>query len=143
MPLQLQNQRLDVRAHQIELMHVVVLGRMDRNFRWRQFENQPSMPHIHTGKLEYIPQKGPVRFRILAVDNRVRTDDHGNDLLCHSHVPTGRSPEQSLREQHDPRTVPSAHFLIAGIEDGIGGFRQCDVGGVVGGKIVPQFPDTA
>jgi hypothetical protein len=39
------------------------------------------VPDIDAGKLEYVAQKGTVRFRILAVDNRVRSNDQGKFLL--------------------------------------------------------------
>ena len=36
-----------------------------------------------------------------------------------------------------------AHFLVTGVQDGAGGFRQRDIDSVVGREIVPQFPNAA
>jgi hypothetical protein len=39
--------------------------------------------------------------------------------------------------------VAFAQFFIAGVKDGVHGFSQGDVRGVIGGEVVPQFPDAA
>src|SRR6266550_6145141 len=51
--------------------------------------------------------------------------------------------ERSLSEQDDPRMVAFAQLLIAGVKDGVGCFSQGYVGGVVGRKVVAQFPNAA
>ena len=46
-------------------------------------------------------------------------------------------------EEHDLRAMALAQFRIAGVQDGVGCFSQGDVDGIVGGKVVPQFPNPA
>ncbi len=66
-------QRLhDLIAHEVELVLIVVLGIMERRFEWRHGENQPAVARSNGGKLKYISKEGPVRFRILGVDNDMR-----------------------------------------------------------------------
>src|SRR5215472_12206022 len=46
-------------THQVEFMHII-LARMNRNLRWRQPEDQPSIAHIDVRKFEDITQKGTI-----------------------------------------------------------------------------------
>jgi hypothetical protein len=59
-------------------MDVIMLAGMDGNFRWGESKNQPSVSDIDARELEYVTQKGAVRFRVFTVDNRVRSNDQGN-----------------------------------------------------------------
>jgi len=47
----------------------------------------------------------------------------------------------SVSEQLDARAVATTQFLIAGVTHGRGHFRQSYIGGVVGSKVGPKFPD--
>ena len=49
----------------------------------------------------------------------------------------------SRREEHHLRAMAFAQFRIAGVQDRAGCFSQGDVDGIVGGKVVPQFPNPA
>jgi hypothetical protein len=60
---------LDVVAHQIELVHVVLVGRMHGHFRWRQSENQPSLAHVDVRECEHVAQERAVGTGIRAVDD--------------------------------------------------------------------------
>jgi hypothetical protein len=66
-----------------------LLAVMDVYFCRSKYKNQPSMTDIDTGKLEYVAQKGAVRFGILAVDNRVRSNDQGNSSYSTHMMPQG------------------------------------------------------
>ena len=79
--LHLRNERLDIVAHEIELVHVVLVGRMHRNLRRRQSEDEPSVAHIDVRQLEHVAQESAVGIRVRAVDNRMRSDDHGRPPL--------------------------------------------------------------
>ena len=105
------DQRFDVGAHQIEFVDVVVLRRMDSDLRRRQAEDQPPMPDIDAGKLQYIAQEGAVGLRIRAVDNRVRSSNQRNIPPfppTYSHTP-GLSPGKKLDR-------PSAHATQRAIQ---------------------------
>src|ERR1019366_806157 len=49
----------------------------------------------------------------------------------------------SAGEQHDPGPVAFAQFPVASVEDGVHCFSQRYVRSIVGGEVVPQFPNTA
>src|SRR5262249_34948943 len=70
------NERFDVIAHEIELVNIVLLRRMDGKFSRRQAENEPPMPDIHAGKFQNVSQESTIGFGIGAVDNRMRAVDH-------------------------------------------------------------------
>jgi hypothetical protein len=68
--------RLKVVAHEKKFVLVVLLGIMESDFQWRHGENQPTVAGIHAGKLEHIAEKSPVGFRILGVNDDMRSIDH-------------------------------------------------------------------
>ena len=47
----------DVIAHEVQLVHVVLLRRMDSNLRWRQAEDQPSVSDIDVRQAKHVAQK--------------------------------------------------------------------------------------
>src|SRR5262249_36822527 len=69
---------LDVVAHQIELVDVVILRGVDGHFCRRQTEDQPAFAHIDVRHPEHLAQKGAIGLRLLAVNDRMRSDDHGS-----------------------------------------------------------------
>src|ERR1700737_4975474 len=71
LPLQRFHRRLEVVAHEVELVQVVLLGWMKRSFRSRQRKNEPAVTGVHRGKLENIAKESAVAFRVLAVNDDV------------------------------------------------------------------------
>ena len=70
------DERLDVVAHEVDLMHVVLSGRVYSHLGWRQPEDEPSVTDIDAGKLEDVTQESAVRFRVGTINDRVRADNH-------------------------------------------------------------------
>src|SRR5207247_6504549 len=68
---------LDVVAHQIELVHAVLAGRMHGDFGRRQPEDQPSAAHIDVREREHVAQERAIGIGTRAVDDRMRADEHG------------------------------------------------------------------
>src|SRR6266566_4824679 len=75
-PLQFLCRRLDVLAQQVELVIVLLLGRVDRQLRGRKGEDEPTAARIHGVKPEYVSKERAVRLGILAVDQNVRARNH-------------------------------------------------------------------
>src|SRR5258708_39185937 len=67
---------LQIVTHEIELVLVTLFGGMNRRFRRRQREDEPSVASVHRGESENVPEEGTVGLRILAVDDDVRTKNH-------------------------------------------------------------------
>ncbi len=67
--LQVVNEARHIVRHEVEFVAVIFMRRMDRDFRWRQAENQPALSCVCGGKVQHVPQKRPIGFRILAVNN--------------------------------------------------------------------------
>src|SRR6266705_3005862 len=63
-------------AHEIELVGVTLIGRVDCGFSRRQGEDQPAMTRIHVLETEDIAEKCAVRLGILTVDDYVSARDH-------------------------------------------------------------------
>src|SRR3989475_11405590 len=63
-------------AHEIELVGVTLIGRVDCGFSRRQGEDQPAMTRIHGFETEDIAEKCAVRLGVLTVDNYVSAKDH-------------------------------------------------------------------
>jgi len=76
MSFHLGDEGLYVVAHQVELVHVVLLRRVHRYFGWGQSEDQPSVAHIHIRELKHIAQKLAVNFSVLAINDRMCASDH-------------------------------------------------------------------
>src|ERR1035437_2152429 len=114
---QLLNHGLDIGTHQIELMDVVAVRRMNGDFRWGKAENKPPMPGVDAGELEEIAQKGTVWLRILAVDNRMRAGNHWDmpfpTTYSHKRTPRvragaanpGFAPWDMIPNRRVPKTV--------------------------------------
>src|SRR5262249_15325990 len=68
--------RLDVVAHQVDLMTAVLGGRVHRDLGRRQREDEPALSGIDVGESEDVAQEGAIRFGILAVDDRMCATDH-------------------------------------------------------------------
>src|SRR2546425_5727768 len=71
-PLQFLCRRLDVLAQQVELVIVLLLGRMDRKLSGRKGEDEPTAARIHRVEAEHVSEEGAVRLGIVAVDQSVR-----------------------------------------------------------------------
>ncbi len=67
---------IEVVAHQIELVHVVFLRWMHGHLGGRQPEDEPSLANVDGGESQDIAEKRAIAFGVLAIENRVRTDDH-------------------------------------------------------------------
>src|SRR5262249_20573414 len=72
---------LDVVAHQVELMDIVLVGGMHGHLGWRQAEDQPATADIDVRQLEHVTQECAIRVRLGAVDDRMGTDNHEPFLL--------------------------------------------------------------
>jgi hypothetical protein len=70
---------VDVADHQMEFVHVVLPRRVHADFRRRQPEDEPPLADVHVRQAEHVPQERPVGLRFPAVDDRMRSDDHGDD----------------------------------------------------------------
>lgn len=55
-------------------------GGMDARLRRWQGENQPTLACVHVGKIKDVAEKGAVGFWLLAVEENMRTDDHGMEF---------------------------------------------------------------
>src|SRR5262249_26915802 len=73
------DERLDVVAHQEELVYVVLVGRMHCYLGWRQREDQPAMTCIDRLVLQHVPEECSVSLRILAVDDDVSAVNHARE----------------------------------------------------------------
>lgn len=72
------------------------VGRVYTQLRGRQGENEPSSARIDVGKPEDIPEKGPIRFGIAAIEKQVGAENHGRILVsCHLHR-RGNSPNPRI-----------------------------------------------
>jgi hypothetical protein len=74
---ELSHQGRHVIAHQVELVNVVLVGRMHRNFGRRQRKDQPSVPGIYRTVPEHVAKERTVPRGVLAVDDDVRSLDLG------------------------------------------------------------------
>src|ERR1700736_804906 len=80
--LQLLDDFSQIIAHQIKLRaRAVTAGWMDREFRGRNRENQPTVARIHRAELQNVLEERPIRIRILAVKKEVSSVDHALSLL--------------------------------------------------------------
>src|SRR2546429_9680593 len=75
-PLQFLCRRLDVLAQQVELVIVLLLGRVDRNLCGREREDKPTAARIHGVKPEYVSKERAVRLGIVAVDQKAGARNH-------------------------------------------------------------------
>lgn len=68
--------RVEVIAHQEKLMLIVLFRVVERSLELRHGKNQPAVAVIHGGKLQDIAKEGAVSFRVLGVDDNMRTVDY-------------------------------------------------------------------
>src|SRR5262249_52712588 len=63
-------------AHEIEFVYVIIIGRMEGGLRRRHREDQPAVAGVHGLEAKDVPKKGPVSFRILAINDHMSARDH-------------------------------------------------------------------
>src|SRR5438046_7896897 len=66
-PLQFLYRRLDVLAQQVELVTVLLLGRVDRKLRGRKREDEPTAARLHGVSPDYVSKEAAVRVGVLPV----------------------------------------------------------------------------
>src|SRR3954453_2483851 len=69
---------IEIIGHQIKFMHVILVRWMNRHFRWRKLENQPSLVNVHIFELQDILDERFVRFGILGINDDVCAVDHSS-----------------------------------------------------------------
>src|SRR5262245_43608735 len=67
---------LQVFAHEIKFVYVVLIRRMERGFRRGHREDQPAMTGVHGRETKNISEEGAIGLRVLAVDDHVSSNDH-------------------------------------------------------------------
>src|SRR5271157_233283 len=65
-------------------LHKIPACRVNRNFRGRQREDQPTLTNIDRAKPQDVAKKSSICIRILAVDKKVGTVNH------YASIPQGR-----------------------------------------------------
>jgi hypothetical protein len=75
------NLRSEVVAHEVKLMALVLVHRMDGKLRWGEGEDQPIMTGIYRGIAQDITKECSVSGGILAIDNDVGSKDHSRQRL--------------------------------------------------------------
>ena len=70
------DERVDVVAHEVELVNVVLTRRMHRNFSGRQTEDQPALVRVDIGKFQDVAQKSAIGFGVCTVNDRVSANNH-------------------------------------------------------------------
>src|SRR5438093_1344473 len=63
-------------AHEIEFVDIILIGRVECGFRWRQGEDQPAMTRIHGFEPKDIAEKCAVSLGVLTVDDYMSARDH-------------------------------------------------------------------
>ena len=74
--------RLKVFTHKVELMAIILFGRMEGCFGWRQGEYQPAMAGIDRHQTQHIAKEGAVCLRILAINDDMCARDHDGASLA-------------------------------------------------------------
>jgi len=72
----LAHERLDILAHQVQLVLVILVGRMHGDLSGEQAEDQPAMTDVHVRQTEQVAQECAVGFGLLATDDDVSSVDH-------------------------------------------------------------------
>jgi hypothetical protein len=75
------DERVDVIAHQIELVHIVLVRMVDGDLGRRHAKDQPSIANIDMREPEDVAEKRAIGLSVRAVDNRMRPCEHGQTLL--------------------------------------------------------------
>src|SRR5260221_5031461 len=100
LPFQRFHRRLQIVAHEVELVQVVFLRGMKCNFRGRQRKNEPAMAGVHRGKLENIAKESTVAFPVLAVNDDMSSSDHCSLILTLAERrPSLSFPQRSRKNQ--------------------------------------------
>lgn len=72
---------LQVVAHEVQFVQIVLLGGMKRSFRERERKDEPAVTGVHSGKIEDIAKERAVAFRVLAVNDDVSSGDHRGSFV--------------------------------------------------------------
>ena len=86
---QLLGGRFDVLTQQVELVVVLLFGRMESDLSGRQREDQPAASRIHGVETEHVSEECAVGRGISAVDEYVRARDEWLHPVSLSRVMTG------------------------------------------------------
>jgi|HubBroStandDraft_6_1064221.scaffolds.fasta_scaffold139535_3 hypothetical protein len=79
--------RVKVFTHEVELMAIILFGRMKGRFGWRQGEYQPAVAGIERREPQHIAKEGAVRRCIFAVDDDMCTGNHDESSLAPANCP--------------------------------------------------------
>jgi len=89
--LQCSNESTQIIAHQVQHRTQHFMSRMMQSgacIEWvdgglcrGHAENQPAMPDIDARKSKSVTKEGPIRFRIPAMKQKVRADDHAAEYI--------------------------------------------------------------
>jgi len=78
---QVRDESFHIGAHEVELVHIVLLGRMHGQLcRW-QSEDHPALAHVDVRQLEHVSERRAVSLGIGTVDDRVRPEEHREPLM--------------------------------------------------------------
>jgi hypothetical protein len=69
---------LQVIAHEVEFVLVVLFVWMERDLGRRERKNQPAVAGVDRSKFENVSKKPAVGLRVFAVDNDMSTSDHSD-----------------------------------------------------------------
>src|SRR6202044_1812681 len=70
------DERVNVVAHQIKLVDVILLGGVHRHFCGWQREDQPAVTGVGVAVLQNVAEEGAVGVGVLAVEDDVSSMDH-------------------------------------------------------------------
>jgi hypothetical protein len=68
---------LQIVAHEIQLVPIIILRGMKRGFRDGKFKEKPAAASVHRWKFQDVPEKLAIAFGIATVQNHMRSDEHG------------------------------------------------------------------
>ena len=68
--------RVKVFTHEVELMAIILFGRMKGRFGWRQGEYQPAVAGIDRREPKHIAKEGAVCLGILAINDDMCARNH-------------------------------------------------------------------
>src|SRR5262245_18206309 len=71
------NFRVDIVAHEVDLVPAILLVVMEADLRRRRGEEQPPVASVDPGKTQHIPEEDAVGSGIARLDDGVDTRDHG------------------------------------------------------------------
>ena len=78
---------VEVFAHEVELMAIILFGRMKCRFGWRQGEDQPAVAGIDRRESQHIAKEGAVCRCIFAVDDDMCARNHDESSLARPNYP--------------------------------------------------------